>query len=213
MEISLIVRADYLCVLGLFAAKKDVRFYLNGINLEIGPKFSVLMSSDGHRAGCFRVIVEQPDVTEPLRDIILPSALLWHVKPKPKGEVVIVVGEPIVPTSNARPVRITYAGVTVTGETIDATYPDIRRVIPSKVSGKPAQFNVNYLADLAKASAMLGRRNFPVARIDYNGQDTALFDLGEPEFLGAICPIRDTTTADVAPAWIFDDTLGTADLV
>ena len=76
MEIKLTVRAEAIAVLKLFASDKDVRYYLNGINLEIGATESRLVATDGSMLGCFRVESEQPEVDAPLTDIIIPNDLL-----------------------------------------------------------------------------------------------------------------------------------------
>ena len=47
MEIKLTVRAEAIAVLKLFASDKDVRYCLNGINLEIGAAESRLVATDG----------------------------------------------------------------------------------------------------------------------------------------------------------------------
>ena len=91
MEIKLTVRAEAIAVLKLFASDKDVRYYLNGINLEIGRKETRLVAADGTMLGCFRVESEQPDVDAPLTNIIIPNDLLKPIKPT--GLVEITIGE------------------------------------------------------------------------------------------------------------------------
>lgn len=192
MEIKLTVRAEIIAVLKLFAAVKDVRPYLKGINLEIGRRESRLVACDGSMLGCFRVESDQPLVDAPLGSIIIPNELLKVVKPS--GLVEIVIGPLAESKGQERPVRVTYwsangQSTTAQGVTINGTYPDFRRTIPSKVSGEPAQFDPRYLGTLAKAwGALHGNSTTPLVGIGFNGADTALIDLKDSDFVGVIMP-------------------------
>ena len=227
MEIKLTVRAEIIAALKLFAADKDVRFYLNGINLEIGATESRLVATNGHSLGCFRVQSEQPGVVAPLSNIIIPNDLLKPIKSK--GTVEIAIG-PLetkknekgeeVPVSYARPVTLTYAGVSMSGKTLDGVFPDYRRVIPSKVTGKPAQFNPCYVGTLAKAYiALHGGKGLPLVGIGFNGKDGALIDLADENFVGVLMPMRPNAVAmpHTPPDWWADSlriaTDSAADLV
>lgn len=214
MEIRVSVPAKYIEVLKLFAGEKDPRAYLNGINLEIGAAKSRLVATNGAMLGCFRVESEQPDVNTPLTDIIIPNNLLKAIKPT--GLVEIAVGElktkkndkgEKVPVSNARPVTLTYAGWSITGMTTEGVFPDFRRIIPATVSGQPAQFDVNLIASIAKARLILhGRKSGRYATIGFNGDDAALLDLADENFVGVIMPLSpDRVVAPKeAPYWSYD---------
>lgn len=214
MEIKLTVRAEAIAVLKLFAADKAVRYYLNGINLEIGRKETRLVATDGAMLGCFRVESEQPDVDAPLTNIIIPNDLLKPIKPT--GLVEITIGEletkdngkgEEVPVSNARPVTLTYAGLSMSGKTVDGKFPDFRRVIPAKVSGQPAQFDPRFTGTLAKAWSILhGGKGPHLAAIGFNGNDGALLDLADENFVGVIMPLRPNavTAPETPPCWAHD---------
>ena len=209
MEIKLTVRAEVIAVLKLFASDKDVHYYLNGINLEIGRKETRLVATDGVMLGCFRVESEQPDVDAPLTNIIIPNDLLKPIKPtKPLGLLVeITIGERETPVSKARPVTIasTAMSLRVSGTTLDAVYPDYRRAIPDEVSGEPAQFDARYLAALAKAWSILhGAKSAPHVGIGHNGHNAALIDLGADDFVGAIMPLRGMEPPKTCPSWAKD---------
>ena len=217
MEIKLTVRAEAIAVLKLFAADKDVRFYLNGINLEIGRKETRLVATNGAMLGCFRVESEQPDVGAPLTDIIIPNDLLKPIKPT--GLVEITIGEletkdngkgKEVPVSNARPVTLTYAGLSISGKTLDGTFPDFRRAIPSKVSGQPAQFDLRFTGTLAKAWSILhGGKGPHCVGLGFNGNDGALITLADENFVGVIMPMLPyaVTTPETPPSWAHDYSL------
>lgn len=227
MEIKLTVRAEIITTLKLFAADKDVRYYLNGINLEIGAAESRLVATNGHSLGCFRVASDQPDVDAPLANIIIPNDLLKPIKSK--GFVDITIGAletktngkgEEVPVSMSRPLTVTYAGMAMSGKTIDGIFPDWRRVIPSKVSGEPAQFNPLYVGLLGKAYVTLhGGKGLPLVGIGFNGNDGALIDLADENFVGGLMPMRPNviTVPRTPPDWWADSlhvaTDSAADLV
>ena len=207
---SLQVPASYIAVLKLFTGKTGMS--CDGICLEIGRKESRLVASNGVMLGCFRIESEQPDVDAPLTNIIIPNDLL---KPfRPVGKVEITIGDPELKgaggkkvPSNARPVTIASTAVSlrVSGTTLDAVYPDYRRVIPDEVSGEPAQFDARYLATLAKAWSILhGAKSAPYVGIGYNGYNAALIDLGVDDFVGAIMPLCGMEPPKSCPSWIRD---------
>ena len=214
MEIKLIVSAEIIAVLKLFTAQGDIRRSLNGIALEIGQKESRLIATNGAMLGCFRVVSEQPEVSEPLTNIIIPNELLKQIKPSDKV-VEITIGDPesvgsedeTLHASNSRPVTLSCGGVSVSGTTIDDVFPNYRKVIPSNVTGQPAQFDPNLIAILAKArSAIHGGKGFPFVALGYNGQGAALINLEHEDFVGVIMPLNpDAINVPVAPPeWVFD---------
>jgi hypothetical protein len=211
MEIKIAVPAEYIAALKLFAAEKDLRSYLNGINLEIGAKESRLVASNGHMLGCFRVESEQPDVTTPLGGIIIPNELLKFIKAK--GTVEITIG-PLETRANgegeevslSRPVTLTYAGMSVHGKTLNGVFPNWRNTIPAKVTGKPAQFNPVYTGNLAKAYAALHGGKGPLCvGLGFNGDGAALIDLNDANFFGILMPMR--LDAPVSPPDWWADSL------
>ena len=224
MEIKLTVRAEIIATLKLFAADKDVRLYLNGINLEIGATEQRLVASNGHILGCFRIESKLPEVTAPLGNIIIPNDLLKPIKAKDLVEITIgpletrkdAKGEEV-PVSPARPVTLTYAGMSMSGKTLGVEFPDWRLVIPSKVSGEPAQFNPAYVGTLAKAYAALHGKKGPFVGIGFNGNAGALIDLADENFVGVLMPMMGQPMPHTPPEWWADSlrvaTDSAADLV
>lgn len=206
MEIEIAVPARIVTCLSCFSGKKDVRYYLNGINLEIGATESRLIAANGALLGCFRVEYAQSKIDS----IIIPNHLLSHVKGK--GRVGITVG-PLEapkkgePQSLARPLKVTCGEVLMEGNTLDGRFPDWRRLIPSKVSGEPAQYDLALLSLLAKAYTTLhGAKNGIRVGIGYNGGDAALVSLNDPDFVGVLMPWRPgvTPTPRTPPDWWAD---------
>lgn len=205
MEIRITVPGIIIAALRLFAAEKDMRNYLEGIALEIGRKETHLVATDGYMLGCFRVECEQPDIDAPLVDIIIPLSMLKPIKPADTVE--IVIGDPEVDAkgkpTRARPVTLWYGGVSVSGKTMDDSYPSFwRRKIPAKVSGEPVQFDLRFMTRLAKAWSILhGSKKAFAVGIGYNGEDAALIDLDYKDFTGVIMPMRRETPTK-SPSWV-----------
>jgi DNA polymerase-3 subunit beta len=198
-QLKLAVPAEYIGVLKLFIAKNDVRYYLHGIALEIGQTESRLIATDGHRLGVFRLLSDQPAVATPFT-IILPTELVEHIKPN-KGEVEITIGPE---EQGSKLLTLTQNGVAFRGLALDGTFPDWRRVIPREISGVAAQFNLNYIGDLGKATRILRGKNALGVGIGHNGNSGALIDLADENFVGVLMPMRGDAPKSV-PAWVFGD--------
>ena len=201
MEIKLTVPAKYIAALKLFAAEKDTRYYLNGIYLEIGRSEAHLVATNGHIMGVFRVKREQLDIDEPVKNVIIPNEMLKHIKTN--GNVEIVLGDAL-PDSNARPVTLDYNGLAVSGQTVDACYPEWQRhFINLKPSGIAAQFNAEYIGRMAKAWAHLYGKRSPMVAIAHNGDGPALIGLDDGNFCGVIMPMGKDYIAvpACAPDW------------
>jgi len=138
-KINLERKALEFCKLAM--AKKDIRYYLNALCIELNGDKARFISTDGHRLNtCVHDIEnEGVDVLIIDRDIIL-SVLRLHDKKVKTLELVIdhdyysLGGVVFVPMS--------------------ARFPDWRRVVPDDLSGEAGQFNPNYLLDAQKSLAV-----------------------------------------------------------
>lgn len=200
-DFKVTVPAEYIAVLKLFTATKDIRYYLNGINIEAAGTEARLIATDGHRLGIFRVLHESAFVAKPLTNVIIPNELLVGIKPT-KRDVVITIG-PREEGSTSRSVTLSQNGTSIVGKTIDGRYPDYRRVIPREVSGEAAQFNANYIGDLGKAARILYGSKYTCPTIGHNGDKGALIDLGKEDFVGVLNPMRGDFPKS-APTWAYE---------
>jgi DNA polymerase-3 subunit beta len=132
------MRKEQLQALLLFAAKNDVRYYLNGIYADPA---GYLVATDGHRMLYIKT-------GEPGLDVIIPrEAAEAAVKMAKKGQEI-----PLTKTSIG---QVTYT-------TVDGKYPDWRRAIPTIDNLQPnpqCLFEWQYLADAEKAIMSLGAKN------------------------------------------------------
>jgi DNA polymerase-3 subunit beta len=211
MSIKVIIPIEALKTVALFASVEDVRYYLNGINLELRRSEVRLVATNGHIAGMYRVQQDIPDLPhDVVTNVIIPNALLKNLK---GSFVEIEIGEQIQHEgykhpSNERPISINCGGVTVSGKTLDGVYPDYYRVIPRTTSGEMAQFNPHYLAVIEKAYVALHGKprkdDFINAALMHNGTAPALIQLGDDNFAGVVVPYRNEGSKD-APEWLWPD--------
>lgn len=128
------VPSEYIAVLKLFAAKNDVRYYLNGINLEVFPAMENgycdgrLVATNGHMLGVFKLTGIDAQTDTALTDIIIPLDLLtW--KANPTLPVLITVG-PCEPDSTSRSISLTQGLTSISGKSIDGRFPGYRQIFP-----------------------------------------------------------------------------------
>ncbi len=174
----------------LFAAKKDVRYYLNGVLIEWDSENVTIVATDGHRLFAATHPVDEP--AEPGSVIVsyddVKCALSGY-----KAETIEFT------PNDSVGVRLQHGLQTATlgnasFQPIDGTYPDWRLVVPAKISGETAQFDPRYVGDLAKASKALGVKDAQ-AHVYHNGMSAALVTFGGREDCYAILmPMRNGET-------------------
>jgi len=105
-------------------AHQDVRYYLNGLLLDIGEGILRAVATDGHRLAIAEMAVQTGDTA---RQIIVPRKGISELLRLLGGgdeEVTIDVG------SNA--IQVTLPEVRLTSKLIDGKFPDYRRVVPKE---------------------------------------------------------------------------------
>jgi DNA polymerase-3 subunit beta len=112
----------------LFAmALQDVRYYLNGLMLELGNGFLRTVASDGHRLAIAHEVLEQGDF-EP-RQVILPrkgAMELYRLLSDQDAPLTLQIG------SNS--IRVLLEGFSFSAKLIDGRYPDYQRVMPRDIT-------------------------------------------------------------------------------
>jgi len=207
------VKALLLC-----AAKGDVRYYLEGVCIDLATPGRVhLVATDGHRmlvanASMADVLGDAPfrDLLEPR--FIIPRALLASVKPRKSKTAAGYTLTVIRTADRPDPQR---DGVTIVGsvsfklegetvgiaDPIDGKYPDWRKILPSALSGELAQFDYGYLGTFGTISALLAydkKKTF--ATIGHNGKGPALIGLPGENF-GILMPLRLDAPVSL-PVWL-----------
>ena len=197
------IKHDTIKALLVIALKSDVRYYLNGVCVDVRNGMTTLVATDGHRLLAVPVLADDVEgVTN--GQYIIPRAALEAVKPCKYGK-------------NSLPITIEIAGtqVTITGATTatspttDGSFPDWRRVVPASANGIPAQFNPSYLGDWGKVAEYLGasgKGSGVTAVIHHNGDASALVTFPISDALGVVMPCRlgangEAVTHPGLPAW------------
>ncbi len=104
-------------------AQQDVRYYLNGLLLEIDGKEVRAVATDGHRLAMSRVAF-QTDINS-TSQIIVPRKAVMELQrlSGTEGAVEIAI--------STNHVRIQFGGVRFTSKLIDGRFPDYGRVVPA----------------------------------------------------------------------------------
>ncbi|MCC9000589.1 MAG: DNA polymerase III subunit beta [Candidatus Contendobacter sp.] len=108
-------------------AQQDVRYYLNGLLLEVGPGLLRVVATDGHRLA-FQELPAEVDVAE-TRQVIVPRKgvlELMRLLADNDAEVALKLG--------ANHIRLVLGDIRMTSKLIDGKFPDYQRVIPREGS-------------------------------------------------------------------------------
>ena len=160
----------------LAAAKKDVRYYLNGVMVRNGE----MAATNGHMA----LLIQSEKIKSDGEYIIDNDTLKMIV-----NLYKVVKGDNPVEVKDGTTTGIGRISITP----VDGKFPDINRVIPQEPSGEIAHFNAEYLLACQKANEeFLGRKNAYI-KLQHNGQAGAKFeseDEGGNKLIGVVMPVR-----------------------
>jgi DNA polymerase-3 subunit beta len=105
-------------------AQQDVRYYLNGLMMEMSPNLLRSVATDGHRLAMKDVTVDIK-VNEDKRQVIVPRKgiqELMRLLTESEEEISVIVG--------SSHIRLTMNGMIFTSKLIDGRFPDYERVMP-----------------------------------------------------------------------------------
>lgn len=186
---TLLIMSGHLAAIGMFAAKKDIRYYLQGICIDTGPAGTFLVATCGHA-----LAVHQIDtVAREAGQFIMPIAsLTTMLKANRKSTVKLTLPDNFLGKYDAN----TRVKRQVTLESLkseisivvemDGVYPDWRRVAQYDDAPYPHHvfFNPDYLVRVADAANVISSRKFAVqvrpggtgvgfAHLDFEGKSVA----------------------------------------
>lgn len=199
---EIFITAKQVCVLLQFAAKRDVRDYLNAICIQTdGPK-GYAVATNGAIMGVFNLHFQRP--VEKC-EIIIPRDLFENVKSTSSGAIVGISIEETSPSS-PRNVTVRQGNSQWQGMTYSRAYPNWRRVIPEKVSGEPANLSVAVYEKLCKAANLVQGTKEPCFILGQNGTGASIVRLQVDDFIGVVIPMRvdkeDIARVSVRPEWV-----------
>lgn len=105
-------------------AQQDVRYYLNGLMMEMSSNLLRSVATDGHRLA-LKDVTTTIDVNEDSRQVIVPRKgiqELMRLLADSDDEVQVTVG--------SSHIRLNMNGMTFTSKLIDGRFPDYERVMP-----------------------------------------------------------------------------------
>src|SRR5690606_1808705 len=134
----------------------DVRYYLNGMLLEVAGPLIRSVATDGHRLALCELSLDKADSTPP--QVILPRKGVLEVQRLigEGGECSLALG--------TNPLRVTLDGIRLTSKLIDGRFPDYDRVIP-KESDAPMLADRVELADGLNRIRILANEKYKGVRV------------------------------------------------
>jgi DNA polymerase-3 subunit beta len=185
---------NILKALNVLTAKKDVRYYLNGVYVEINQNGAYFVATDGHKMGIYHDDEIKSDA--PIEHVI-PSTLIDQASK-------VIKNISLIDLDLSPMIEINYLHNTFKAPAIDGKYPDFRRVIPESLNHDLAQFDPDFLMQFKKCACILNNvKNCDIA-IGHNGTSGSVIDIQNPKFLGVIMPYRSNAdfSAYKKPIWI-----------
>ncbi|HRD50414.1 MAG: DNA polymerase III subunit beta [Candidatus Competibacter sp.] len=108
-------------------AQQDVRYYLNGLLLEVSPGLLRVVATDGHRLA-FQELPTEVDVAETRQVIVPRKGVLELMRLLADNDAAVAL------RLGANHVRLELGDIRMTSKLIDGKFPDYQRVIPREGS-------------------------------------------------------------------------------
>jgi len=205
------IKQNTLDAMLLIAAKKDIRYYLNGVYIEFNDQISRAVGCDGHKLGIFQNAA--PD-NRGNGSIIVPREVIENL---PKKCDILTFSQ----ISDTH-WEINTGNATIKFAPCDAKYPDFRRVVhgiqTAGTSGQAAGYNLDYLNQFEKCGNILAGSKLRMGnrlRLHHNGDAAGLVLLNCVDgFAGVVMPLRDSvgSTGALFPLELTSDLTATQEL-
>lgn len=175
----------HLQAVSLFMAKKDVRYYLNGVHVVWNACCTRLEAANGPAVGIYQngnqnqgegAIIVPDDIV-----VQLCKAKAWKAG---LGQITLTA------ESIDGEWRAQVGATVLVFKPIDGKFPEVRNVIPAECSGETAQYDPEYLLAIHKAVNILhGGKRKTYAQFTYNGKKTAVATNGTCNFMALVVPV------------------------
>jgi DNA polymerase-3 subunit beta len=184
---AILIPENVLKAMSLLASKKDVRYYLNGVLVESNSQHTRIVATDGHILGIYQTSETAHD--DEAFSIIIPNEIIAKLDKKKNF---------LSTTENGN-----WSIDGILFNPIDGKFPDYSRVLPKgEMTKEVAQFNPDFITRFQKVGKLLGQKIAPT--ISHNGGSSALVDIGLPQFVGVMMPLRTENVMSKVPAIFFD---------
>jgi DNA polymerase-3 subunit beta len=163
----MLINVNTLKAILLFAAKKDIRFYINGVHFESSANGTMAVATNGH---CLAVARLDRESAEPC-NFAVPREHLDNVVKGAKGAVDVTKISDTQCTLNS-------TNGLITVQLCDGKFPDWRRVVSAKQTGERAYFQPDYAAMVEKAGQIIYPRKLGYL-IQQNGNNVGYANLND----------------------------------
>jgi DNA polymerase-3 subunit beta len=197
MENIVRFKPQWLKAAALIAATNDIRYYLNGVLVEVLNQEARLVATDGHRMAIFR---KQVEGALPGR-FIVPTQIIEMFKTDVKSKLEVVFEYD--PNNPAARVTLDYKGVAIQFNPIDGKYPTYEQTMntAAKPNGKVGTFNPDYISDLKRCAQTAFGASIYAPSVWHNGEGPAgVTYQGRDDFFGIVMPMRMGDTFN-PPKW------------
>jgi DNA polymerase III subunit beta len=137
-------------------ANQDVRYYLNGMLLEVAGPVVRTVATDGHRLALCELTIDEADASP--QQVIVPRKGVLELQRLigENGECTLEIG--------SNHLRVELGGIRLTSKLIDGRFPDYDRVIP-KQSEAPMLADRTQLADGLNRIRILANEKYKGVRV------------------------------------------------
>ncbi len=145
-------------------AQQDVRYYLNGVLLELSAGRAVAVATDGHRlAKAVATISEmEAGLSEEPKRVIVPAKTVLELK-----RLLTAAPEAVRVELSERTLRVELGGTMLVSKLVEGQYPDYNRVIPADL-GRHATMNRERLRVALQRTAILSNEKYKGVRVSFD---------------------------------------------
>jgi len=179
--------------------KHDIRHYIMGVQVEIYPDQTLMVSTNGNLMAVLRDTNETAGAQVPMTGVkfLLPVSLAESVRANKHLAYLTVKFD----TDTQDLTLEDFGAPAITAKAVDGLFPDWRRVLPDDVSGEAARFNPEYYALFIKVAKALGENETRINIKPSGGLKGALVYFHKRvDFLGVLMPILAFDDLPVSPS-------------
>jgi DNA polymerase-3 subunit beta len=160
-------------------AQQDVRYYLNGLLLELSADRAVAVATDGHRLAKAVAAVDggsgpESGLSEEPRQVIIPAKTVLELK-----RLLGSAPERVRVQLSERALRVDLGKTQVVSKLVEGQYPDYNRVIPTDLE-RFASIDRERLKGALQRTAILSNEKYKGVRVTFE-TDRLLLQTQNPE--------------------------------
>lgn len=186
-----------------FAATKELRYYLNGVLIEMHGGVLRLVATDGALIGVCLLPDEYPEKAD--FAWIMPNAMVDAIIKSKIKQAYVTVGPDSVEKGSSATLSVSLNGAQLSFRAIEGRFPDWRRVVRlSNAPIMPSNFDAALLGRIAKASKLSGSSKWGYFGLLQCGDKMGLFSIDGVNIVGAISPLNPKVTPTFSATLLHD---------